>query len=301
MPELASPDEARIALRTTMRYASKLAPIVIAQHAVRRPGVVLRDTLYQGAVVDERVLTPVFPWVVWPSRLSLLAVRRGSIVWEGGAAQPGDVLLLTPETASIMRFEGTAFVELEWTSPRASEYRGVMTLGRVGVAEIDRIADAIADAAVPPRRALAAAVVLGRSLGAPLEGLDPAAWDEAVTPRDEKIARAVCGMLENMAVAADTMHLGEEAAMSPRQLQRVLTKFGETYGLGVKSWRDLRNRWRLQVAAVLVAHPDVEVGDVAAEVGYASGPALARAFAKAGFPPPLEVRRRVLGGGAVRS
>lgn len=298
MSELVSLDEARVALRTRMRYASKLAPIVIAQNAVRRPGVVVRDTVYEGAIVDERVLTPVFPWVAWPSRLSLLALRRGAIRWDGGAAEPGDVLLFTPETASIMRFEQTAFVELEWTSPRAAEFRGVVHLGRVPIAELERLAVAIVDASFPPRRVLGAAIGLGRGLGAPLEGFEPASFTAAVTPRDEKIAGALCGMLENLAASADTMRLGEEAAMSPRQLQRVLTKFGETYGLGVKSWRDLRNRWRLQVAAVLLANPDLEVAAIAAEVGYASGPALARAFAKAGFPPPLEVRRRVALGAA---
>lgn len=294
MDEPPSLDERRIALRTSMRYASKLAPVVVSQDAVRRPGLVARSTVYDGVIVDERVLTKVFPWLTRPSRLSTIAVRRGTIEYAGGVAREGDVLLLPPELAAAMRFEGTSFVELEWMSPRADAYREVAALGHVHPGEIERLASAISDPEVPGRRVLASAIGLGRALGAPLEGFDAAAFEPVVTARDEQLATALCGMLSNLATAADTFHLGEGAALSPRQLQRVLVKLGDTFGLGVTTWRDLRNRWRLQVAAVLLGRPELDVAAIAVEVGYASGPALARAFAKAGFPPPLEVRRRLL-------
>lgn len=279
-----------------MRFESKLAPVVIAQHALRRPKIVIRATEYVGGIVDERVLTRAFPWIVWPSRLQVLAVRRGTIRWGSKVSAEGDVLLLTPEQASTMRFEGTSYLDLEWTSPHAATHNGVVSLGRVSREQLDRIAAGIADREAPARRTFHEAIEVARTMGAPLDGFDASTFGPATTERDERIASALCGLFANLATAADTLHLGEGSDMSPRQLQRVLVRFGETYGLGVTSWRDLRNRWRLQVAAVLLGFPKLAIADIASEVGYGSGPALARAFAKAGFPPPLEVRRRLLEG-----
>jgi transcriptional regulator GlxA family with amidase domain len=62
--------------------------------------------------------------------------------------------------------------------------------------------------------------------------------------------------------------------------------------VGSVSWRDLRNRWRVQLAVVLLGNARVRVEDVAREVGYASGPALARALAAHGLPNAREIRRR---------
>ena len=99
----------------------------------------------------------------------------------------------------------------------------------------------------------------------------------------------------SLATQADTTSLSELAQLSPRQLQRILRCYNARYNNnGGDNWRDLRNRWRLQVAAVLLSVEGPTVGEIASEVGYGSAPALARAFAKAGFPTPTDLRRRLL-------
>jgi transcriptional regulator GlxA family with amidase domain len=66
--------------------------------------------------------------------------------------------------------------------------------------------------------------------------------------------------------------------------------------MNLASWRDTRNRWRLQVAAVLLSRTDLSVSDIAEETGYRSPQAMARSFLRAGLPSPSEVRRLLLAG-----
>ena len=288
-------DGDRIAIHTVMEHVSKIAPAVVSARALRRQELVLRHTRYDGLTVDERLLTSAYPWLAPPSRLQALVVRRGRIVHGDAVLGPGDAVLVAPHEQSAMRFESTAFVDLEWTTPRAADHAGPVTLGRGSMDAFDALAARIDDPAAPQRATFAIALDLFRDLGAPMGDLSAARLTGAPPERDERIAAALTGMVGTLATSADTLRLGEETELSPRQLQRILSAFGDTYGLGIKSWRDLRNRWRIQIAAVLLGCPGVTVADAAAEVGYGSAPALARAFAKAGLPPPTEVRRRLQG------
>lgn len=288
-------DGDRIAIHTVMEHASKIAPAVVSASALRRPEIVVRSTRYEGLTVDERLLTSAYPWIAPASRLQALVVRRGRVVHGGIVLGPGDAVLVAPHEQSAMRFESTSFVDVEWTTPLAAAHAGPVALGRAPVGELDALAARIEDRAAPQRATFAIALDLFRGLGAPLGDLTAARFAGAPPERDERIAAALTGMLGTLATAADTLRLGEGADLSPRQLQRVLSTFGDTYGIGIKSWRDLRNRWRVQIAAVLLGCPGVTVADAAAEVGYGSAPALARAFAKAGLPAPTEVRRRLMG------
>ena len=128
-------------------------------------------------------------------------------------------------------------------------------------------------------------------VGAPVGTLSAASLRGEPSDRDERISRAIDSIFATLAMSGDAASLGELAALSPRQLQRVLHDFADRYGTNYGNWRDTRNRFRLQLAAVLLTAPGATVADIAEEVGFSSAPALARAFAAAGYPAPTALRR----------
>lgn len=285
------------ALRTTFRFEAHAAKAGLEVVALRRPDLVLRRTRYVGIVVDERVLTRGFEWKAPPSRLQVLAVDDGAITIDPADGQdatltvgPGDVLLLTPPMASRARFDRTSFVDLEWSTAEAAALERPRVVGRLDRDRLAALAALFDDHDRATSSFVAEAIAAFRAAGAPVIGVSAEGAGPGPSDRDERIARAIEAQLSNLSSAASTLHLGELADLSPRQLQRVVGEFTATYGVNAGNWRDMRNRWRVQIAAVLLSVPELTVGDVAAEVGYATGTALARAFANAGLPPPTELR-----------
>lgn len=284
------PHDERIALFTTLRFVAQRVPVVTETSALRRPGLAIRRTRYLGVIVDERVLTRGFAARERRGRLQALLLLRGTVHF--GAGRPlgiGEALLLHHHHEAVLRFEDADFLEIDWDSERdvtAPTPLGVTVDGSA-------LAAAFEAGDLPQRAWFALAFETFRRAGVPLDGLDAAQLQGAPSERDERLARAISAQLGNL-TTADSSVVGGIAGLSPRQLQRVYSAFCETYRFEYSSWRDTRNRWRVQLAAVLLSRPDLSQADIAAEVGYRSTPALARAFAAAGFPPPSEMRRLVL-------
>lgn len=245
-------------------------------------------------MVDERHLTQAFPLVAPPSRLQLLGVVSGGLTLET-AGEPlrlsaGDVVLLTPPMGSRARYENIRFVDVEWSTPEAASVDGPRLVGRADVHSLGGVGAMITTPSVPFARALPEALAILKAAGAPTESVRLDETWRGPTARDERIASAIAAQLEMLATKASATEVGELATLSPRQLQRVLKEFSATYGVNAGNWRDMRNRWRLQIAVVLLSVPDLSVADIAKDVGYATATALARAFAAVGYPSPLEVR-----------
>lgn len=261
---------------------------------------VLRHTRYAHAIVDERLLTKAFELVTPPSRVQLLVPLAGSVSIEAGDGAvhvgPGEILMLRPTMSRGARFERTDFVDLEWTTDEAAALERPRVVGRADAQSIAALASMISAGTAPFSSALTEALAILHAGGAPTDGfrLDES-W-KGPTVRDERIARAIEAQLANLSSTAGALDLGELATLSPRQVQRVLESFSATYGLNAGNWRDMRNRWRLQIAVVLASVPDLAVTDIAKDVGYASATALARAFAGVGFPTPLELRAAIMRG-----
>lgn len=283
-----------IALRMLHSHVASAAKGRIELLALRRPDVTLRRTDYRGFVVDETVLTKVFPWTLRADRLQVLLVVDGHVRWNGLELGPLDVALLRPEHQSLARFEGTRFIDVEWGAASDAASIAPARPSRVGAVSPEvatSLLAALADASRPQREVFELAFRSLHAAGAPFGALSATSLRGAPSERDVRIARAIEAQLGSLATRADTANLGELAELSPRQLQRIFLEFVERYGLNSGNWRNMRNRLRLQVAAVLLGDSERTVAGIASEVGYASAPALARAFAAAGFPPPTEVRR----------
>jgi AraC-like DNA-binding protein len=262
--------------------------------ALRRPELVLRSTRYEQVIVDERVLTRAFSWIAPPSRLQALALVEGRIIFEAGRSSievaPGDVVLLTPPMASRARFERAAFIDLEWNADAVNALDVPRVVRRTDTSPLVQLANVIRDVTRSHRSVFAEAFAVFASAGAPLGALSALELEGGPTARESRLACAIEAQLRDLATSAGSVNLGELADLSPRQLQRVVEELTARYGINAGNWRDMRNRWRIQIAAVLLSVPELTLGDVAAEVGYASASALARAFANAGLPPPSEIR-----------
>jgi AraC-like DNA-binding protein len=286
-PSILSPAHA-VALRTSFAFKAKRAPVLVRADALRRADLVLRATTYEGVVVDERVLTRAFPWIGARHALALIMLR-GRVLLEGAYFGPGDVLLMRPDLQAVMRFEETAFLDLEW----ASDAPPTHTCVRITPNMLERathLATRMRAREFETRALLTEALDVFDAVG----GLPPRPqMDELIggpSARDIAVAEALRDAFSNFDTELDTTHLCERIGISPRQLQRILVDFGRTYGLSLTGWRELRNRWRVQLAAVLCGRTELTVQDIAQEVGFASAQALTRALTKAGLPAPGRLR-----------
>jgi AraC-like DNA-binding protein len=264
--------------------------------SLRHPQFVLRFTSSKSILVDEGLFSKSFPSVPDASRLVAVAVAvvLGVLaVDEHGLLGAGDAILLDVEALGRIRSKDASYLQLEWASREARQHATPRRLRPSRVEEITRVTDGLLGAGVDQRATLAGAFELFRSLGAPValtvEGLEGEPMEN-----DRRLARAIEEQAANLGShSAATFDMASFLGLSERQILRLTEEFYARYGINAQSWRDARNRWRVQNAALLLSRFELTVADVAREVGYASPNALARAFAKAGFPPPAVLRRRL--------
>lgn len=284
------------ALAVHQRFASVRHGLVAEVFSLRRPELVLRSTDYPGVIVDERVLTRAFPPVGRVTRPIVYVPLRGRMSLELDGAKvvvlPGQALIAHEQAHVVPRCEDTHFLDLEWEPGFAgSERPGTTVVRQVA---LDRAKTLAARLALPDAARqsddLDLAFDLFRSLGAPLGELRASALAGEPSTNDRSLARAIEEQLRNLREQPMTSDFAARTGLSPRQLQRTIAAFHERYGFNAGTWRDTRNRWRVQIAAVLFSHEDATTQGVAEEVGYRSATALARAFALAGLPTPMELQ-----------
>ncbi len=283
------------ALRTGYRFALSSGEQVFAVATLRRSEFVLRYTTSRDVIADEGLIARSFPRVTEPSRLVAVVVVGGLIeLDEGGRLGPGDAILVAPSALGRSRSRDACHLDLEWgveegRAPPITPRR----LERPPMEQVTRIGDALLDRRSDQRPLLASAFELFRSIGAPIT-LSVDALDGEPSDRDRRLARAMEAQVENLTSAVATkFDMGESIGLSERQINRIVSDFHARYHVNAASYRDARNRWRIQNAALLLSRPTLTVAEVAREVGYASANALARAFAKTGFPPPAVLRERL--------
>ena len=283
------------ALAVHQRYASARHGLVVEVFSLRRPELVLRCTDYPGVIVDERVLTRAFPSVGRVTRPIIYVPLRGRMILDRDGTKvvvlPGQALIASEQAHIVPRCEDTHYLDLEWEPGFAGSERPATTeVRKVDLDRAHELASRLREDASPQTGPLDFAFDLFRSLGAPLGGLSASALEGAPSAGDQRLARALEEQLSHLREQPMTVDVARQTGLSPRQLQRTIAAFHERYGFNARTWRDARNRWRVQIAAVLFSHAEATAKEVAEEVGYRSATALARAFALAGLPPPREVQ-----------
>ncbi|HSO37532.1 MAG TPA: helix-turn-helix domain-containing protein [Labilithrix sp.] len=291
----------RPALHMIQRFATPATGLVIEIASLRRPEFALRVTRYEDIVVDERLLTRSFPFVPASSRVVCALMLEGALEIDGDEGRldvvAGESVLLGIPFMRRTRWVRATYLDLEWTPQATHEVTKPTRLGPVDLEAARAVAAALVGRYPDQRPTLESAFELVRALGAPFQ-LSTADLLGEPTEGDRRLAHAMEVELANLASRATGLHLSESMKLSPRQLQRVVQEFNARYQHNAGNWRDNRNRWRLQLAALLLSRPALTVAEVAHTVGYASSNALARAFLEAGFPPPAAVRAMVLSGSA---
>jgi AraC-like DNA-binding protein len=280
------------------RYVSPNAGLIVDSPSLRHPEFAFRRSSYSRVIVDERLLTGTFPLMRLGSRLQSIVLLEGllHVEHEGRVyhVAPGEAWLFGPSMQKGARFENATFLDLEWATSTPDSVACPTRLAVPEAARLERIAAGIEGDGRAQRDVLRDVFDFLKVLGAPVE-LSRGAWEHRPPDRDLRIAFAMETQLANLATEASTLELGEDAQLSPRQLQRLVRDFNVRYSINAGNWRDTRNRWRLQIAAVLLSLPELSIAAIAEEVGYRSSASLARAFEIAGFPSPGKVRERLLG------
>jgi AraC-like DNA-binding protein len=282
------------ALRLAYRFALSSGEPVFEIATLRRPGLVLRATHGRNIAVDERLLTGAFPLAREPSRRVALVLLAGRVEAESvGAVGPGEALLLDDAALGRIRSKDAWHLNLEWEPREAGAAEPPRRLEAPPMARAREIAGALVDRGSDQRATFAHAFELFRAIGAPC-AFTVESFEGEPSDRERAFARALEAQLENLTSHTSLgVQMGESMGLSERQINRLWTHFASRYWINAHSWRDLRNRWRVQNAALLLSRPELTVADVAREVGYASSNALARAFATTGFPPPAVIRQRM--------
>lgn len=284
------------ALRINYRFTLSSGEFVFDIATLRRRGLVLRFVRVNDISVDERMLSSAFPLVRAPSGVAATIVIAGAVeADEVGVVRPGEAVLLDLQSVGQTRSTNAVHLNLEWSADYVSA-EDVGTPRRLGTPDLDlatKIGEAILDRNSDQEAVLEEAFELFRSIGAPSSA---AGESYAVPPtdRDRDFARAFEAQHDNL---FNDRHMslprGESIGVSDRQFQRGFEEFCVRYEINARGWRDVRNRWRVQNAALLLSRRSLTVAEVAREVGYASPNALSRAFSLAGFPPPAILRQRM--------
>ena len=304
-----NPQREPIALRQVLRFVTRTrfptagsagpAPALFDFVSLKRPEVIVRRTEYFGMMVDERLLTSVFAWVPRAPTLQVFLLLEGRLTLEARDGseriqmRPGEPVLLSPSDASLARYENMKMLDVEWAPEGDLSVGPPLTrLREVDPARVLELAHRLKAGEGSDRELLADAFQLLRDAGAPL-ALDVQRFADGPSEQDLRIARAIAAQVAQLPTASSALTFGEHAELSPRQIQRILASFCERYRMNATSWRDMRNRYRLQIAMGLASIPGISVATIAAEVGYASPTALARAFSDAGLPSPREYREKL--------
>lgn len=104
------------------------------------------------------------------------------------------------------------------------------------------------------------------------------------------LSRAIDRRLSDLAAEPMQIELQDELGIAERTLRRITTEMFQRYGFVDSKWVDARTRRRLTTAVAFLSHPNTTVTQVARAVGYHSPQAMSRAFARAGYPPPAQIR-----------
>jgi AraC-like DNA-binding protein len=282
------------ALRLVQRCVAPSVGLLSEVVSLRRPEFALRATRFVEMTFDQRLFAPSYPFSRRSTRLKCVALLEGKMTAQDGGLVlgAGESLLLTTAAMATTRWEDAIFLDLEWEAPAGVDVRAPTRLARFDLRRAQSIAAALAQPRLDQCATLTRAFALFRRMGAPFTLTVEALVGEP-SARDRRLAQALELELAHLASRATELHLGESVALSPRQLQRVVRDFGTRYHLYADDWRDIRNRWRLEIAAAMLSRPALPVAQIAKDVGYGSPNALARAFARAGLPSPAAVRRRL--------
>jgi hypothetical protein len=259
----------------------------------------VRVTRTVGVIVDEHLLYPAMEWTGDGARPQAEVTLEGKL----RNTENGEVRWVPPGSFAL----GGALSSLYARVERDSLILSVdWALGSLGA----RIPRGLPTGNLSPgaHRALiehANAITRGDlSVVAPLldvlraEGvpLDPVRAEDLhleIDEEDRAVIAALTAAMCNLAASPMSVDLERTLGRSRRHVVDSVRRVTQRFGLNGSDWRSLRDRFRLNAAAVLCTHELARTETVARAVGYGSGRALCHALARAGLPTASAMRDAV--------
>lgn len=258
----------------------------------------VRVTRTAGVTLDEHLLYPATDWTGDGAR------PQAEITLEGRLrnTENGEVRWVEPGTFAIGGALDTLYARVEADSLILSVDWALGSLGARAPRGLPT--GALSEAA---RRTLIthAHTIIGgdlsvvpsvlTTLSAAGLPLDPIASDLelSIEEEDRAVVAALSEAMSNLAASPMSVDLERTLQRSRRHVVEVVRRVASRFGLNGSDWRSLRDRFRLNAAAVLCTHAEARTDNVARAVGYGSSRALCHAFARAGLPAPSTMRAAV--------
>lgn len=250
----------------------------------------------EGVIDDSLLHRPVFPAQSLEGRPALSVLLRGRLLVRRGDErrwlEPGEGYVMAPHSNFGWRIlAGCHGLTVSWTGEHAASE----LFFRVSDARLDALLAASARLHAAPSVKKARAVHTSAIEALLATGLVPAQAFETTPcePSRQALAMAVDARLSDLAGEPMQVELQDELGISERQLRRITGEMFKLYGFVDANWGEARVRRRLSAAVAFMSNPAATVSLVAKEVGYHSTQAMARAFGRAGFPAPGQIRARL--------
>lgn len=259
----------------------------------------VRVTRTVGVICDEHLLYPATDWTGDGARPQAEVTLEGSL----RNTENGEVRWVMPGTYAIggalaslyARVERDSLIlSVDWAlgSLGARIPRGLPTgqLATPAHKELIDHANAIiaGDVAVVPR-----VLDVLRTEGVPLDPIRSDDLPLSIDEEDRAVVAALTQAMCNLGASPMSVDLERTLARSRRHVVDSVRRVASRFGLNGSDWRSLRDRFRLNAAAVLCTHANARTENVARAVGYGSARALCHALARAGLPTASAMREVV--------
>jgi AraC-like DNA-binding protein len=261
----------------------------------------VRHVRMYGVVQDERLTRSLLGVDSSHPRDTIAIVLHGQSHDEVGgrsfAVPSGHASLAPANSVSSSRSTNCEVLEIEWDPGTLGDGVGgaqVWSLGRSTLTAASRLGGLLEQRrtdAIP--EAFETLLRTFLSEGLPVETEAPFTPS---TPADQRLLCALDASLQSLAQAPMLVDIEQALGLSRRTLARRVSTLHKDYRLTGRgrTWRELRDRYRIVVATILLSHGDATVSRIASLVGYTSTEALHHAFREVGLPSPGAYRKALL-------
>ena len=259
----------------------------------------VRVTRTVGVILDEHLLYPATDWTGDGARPQVEVTLEGRLRnTENGEMRwvdPGSFALGGALASLYARVERDSLIlSVDWAlgSLGARIPRGLPS-GELSATSHNELIDHAhaligGDVAVVPR-----VLEVLRAEGVPLDPISAEDLHLSIDEEDRAVVAALTTAMTNLGASPMSVDLERTLGRSRRHVVDSVRRVAARFGLNGSDWRSLRDRFRLNAAAVLCTHEHARTEHVARAVGYGSARALCHALARAGLPTASAMREAV--------
>lgn len=247
----------------------------------------------EGVIDDSLLHRPVFPAEGLEERPAISILLQGRLLVRAGEVrrwvEPGEGYVMQAHSSFGWRIlEGCQGLTVAWEGAPATAAPFFRVTDDQRAALLDATARMHSGAGIEAAPGVHQAAIDALQSTGLLP--DAALTKTPCDPAHQALSMAIDARLSNLAEEPMQIELQEELGISERTLRRLTSEMFKRYGFVDTNWGEARGRRRLMAAVAFMSNPAATTSLVAHAVGYHSTQAMARAFARAGFPAPSKIR-----------